>query len=117
MVENADVNPAENARDSDVLQYFALEAYAFDVAVPGTGCTGEFVPEEDEEVVESTSSSSAGATTARTTMTTAASARQTATRTTSADDVSPIERLVLTKVHANEKQSCHTHSDGVVHCT
>ncbi|KPI39708.1 Major allergen Asp f 2 [Cyphellophora attinorum] len=34
--------PGSNAtHDSDVLQYFALEAYAYDVAVPGEGCSGE----------------------------------------------------------------------------
>lgn len=32
-----------STRDSDTLQYFALEAYAFDIAVPGVGCPG---PEE-----------------------------------------------------------------------
>lgn len=26
--------------DSDTLQYFALEAYAYDIAVPGVGCPG-----------------------------------------------------------------------------
>lgn len=26
--------------DSDVLQYYALEAYAYDIAVPGEGCPG-----------------------------------------------------------------------------
>jgi hypothetical protein len=29
-----------NTHDSDVLQYFALDVYAYDIAVPGTGCTG-----------------------------------------------------------------------------
>lgn len=30
-----------NTHDSDVLQYFALDVYAYDIAVPGIGCTGE----------------------------------------------------------------------------
>lgn len=30
-----------NTHDSDVLQYFALDVYAYDIAVPGVGCTGE----------------------------------------------------------------------------
>lgn len=29
-----------NTHDSDVLQYFALDVYAYDIAVPGVGCTG-----------------------------------------------------------------------------
>lgn len=33
-------------RDSNALQYFALEAYAFDVVVPGEGCSGD---EQDGE--------------------------------------------------------------------
>lgn len=32
-----------NTHDSDVLQYFALDAYAYDIAIPGVGCTGEAV--------------------------------------------------------------------------
>ena len=35
---------ADNAtfaiRDSDVLQYFALDVYAFDIILPGVGCPG-----------------------------------------------------------------------------
>lgn len=38
--------PKENStyavRNSDTLQYFALEVYAHDVAVPGIGCPGTF---------------------------------------------------------------------------
>jgi hypothetical protein len=29
-----------SARDSETLQYFALEAYAYDISVPGVGCPG-----------------------------------------------------------------------------
>ncbi|EOA84557.1 uncharacterized protein SETTUDRAFT_91360 [Exserohilum turcica Et28A] len=32
------------ARDSDAIQYFALEAYAYDIAVPGVGCPGRYTP-------------------------------------------------------------------------
>jgi len=42
-------NTATNTRDSDVLQYFALDAYAMDIAAPGEGCTGEPMEEEEEE--------------------------------------------------------------------
>lgn len=34
-------NPALAVRNSETLQYFALDVYAHDVAVPGEGCTGE----------------------------------------------------------------------------
>ncbi len=33
--------PEKSARDSDVLQYFAIDVWAYDIAAPGVGCTGE----------------------------------------------------------------------------
>lgn len=33
-------DPAKSPIDSDTLQYFAIDVYAFDVAAPGVGCTG-----------------------------------------------------------------------------
>ncbi|KAJ5675947.1 hypothetical protein N7462_008844 [Penicillium macrosclerotiorum] len=36
-VENAELS----THDSETLQYFALESYAYDIAVPGTGCPGK----------------------------------------------------------------------------
>lgn len=53
------VNYTEAARNSASLQYFALEAYAYDIAVPGEGCVGK--PVEDEPV---SSAATASATTA-----------------------------------------------------
>ncbi|KAJ8117033.1 hypothetical protein OPT61_g1673 [Boeremia exigua] len=38
----AESNPTEAVRNSDTLQYFALEVYAHDVAVPGVGCPGHY---------------------------------------------------------------------------
>jgi len=49
-----------NTYDSDVLQYFALDAYAYDIAAPGVGCTGE--PSEEEHDHSSSPSASATAT-------------------------------------------------------
>ena len=37
----ARTRPAEAVRNSHTLQYFALDAYAWDVALPGDGCTGK----------------------------------------------------------------------------
>ncbi|PVH95413.1 zincin, partial [Periconia macrospinosa] len=42
VLELAESNPAEAVRNSDTLQYFALEAYAYDIALPGEGCAGKF---------------------------------------------------------------------------
>lgn len=38
--------PELSGFDSDVLQYFAIDVWAYDIAAPGVGCTGE--PEEEE---------------------------------------------------------------------
>ncbi|KAL6244506.1 Prenylated Rab acceptor protein 1, partial [Rhinocladiella similis] len=41
VIELAQSNSTNSTRDSNTLQYFALEAYAYDIAVPGQGCPGE----------------------------------------------------------------------------
>ena len=46
-LRQAKEEPEKSGMDSDVLQYFAIDAWAYDVAAPGIGCTGE--PEEAEE--------------------------------------------------------------------
>lgn len=56
-------NPAEAVRNSATLRYFALDVYAYDIAVPGQGCTGEPLESEDDHpahgLTEFTASSSA----------------------------------------------------------
>jgi hypothetical protein len=41
-------NPELAVRNSDTLQYFALDVYAHDVAVPGVGCPGTHTPTADD---------------------------------------------------------------------
>ena len=41
VLEEAKVNSTQATHDSDSLQYFALEVYAYDIAVPGVGCPGD----------------------------------------------------------------------------
>jgi hypothetical protein len=41
VLELAKTEPEKSAIDSDTLQYFAIDVYAFDIAAPGVGCTGE----------------------------------------------------------------------------
>lgn len=41
-------------RDSNTLQYFALEAYAHDIAVPGKGCPGNVTQSGDDEPAAAT---------------------------------------------------------------
>lgn len=89
--------PVEMAgSNSASLYYFALEAFAFDVAVPGVGCPGlipvvsgaSAVPSatSTSEVVKSTAGADAPAVTTE----------------------APVE----TEIPAN----CHTHGDGTLHC-
>ncbi|KAL4886905.1 antigen 1 [Aspergillus karnatakaensis] len=51
VLELAESNSTESVHDTETLQYFALEAYAYDVVVPGEGCVGE-APEEEESEEE-----------------------------------------------------------------
>jgi hypothetical protein len=41
VLELAKTDPAKAAIDSNSLQYFAIDVYAYDVAAPGVGCTGK----------------------------------------------------------------------------
>jgi hypothetical protein len=51
-------NSTYAARNSDSLQYFALEAYAHDIAVPGIGCAGTYTPLEESATAAATSTAS-----------------------------------------------------------
>lgn len=52
-------NATYSARDSDTIQYFALEAYAYDIAVPGVGCPGRYAAPEESPAATSSSTPSA----------------------------------------------------------
>jgi hypothetical protein len=57
-LELAETNPEEAVRNSDTLQYFALEVYAFDIGIPGEGCAGKFTA-TSSEVASATSTEAA----------------------------------------------------------
>ncbi|KAK4102381.1 zincin [Parathielavia hyrcaniae] len=40
VLELARTEPEKSVIDSDTLQYFAIDVYAFDIAAPGVGCSG-----------------------------------------------------------------------------
>lgn len=95
-LELAKENPAEAVRNTHTLQYFALDVYAMEVALPGEGCTGKPAEEKSDDshaAAPASSASSSGV--ASTAATTAASstATQSASKTTSAGAVS--HRLVF----------------------
>jgi hypothetical protein len=54
VLELAETNSTYAVRDTDALQYFAIDAWAYDIANPGVGCTGEL-----EEVVSSATAAAA----------------------------------------------------------
>ncbi|OAG02334.1 zincin [Paraphaeosphaeria sporulosa] len=70
VIELAKTESELSVRDSDTLQLFALEAYAYDVAIPGEGCTGKWT---------ATSSYVASATSAAASLSTAEAASATKT--------------------------------------
>lgn len=41
VLELAKKDPAKSGIDSDTLQYFAIDVWAYDIAAPGVGCTGK----------------------------------------------------------------------------
>lgn len=66
VLRQAEEEPEKSAIDSDVLQMFALDVWAYDIAAPGVGCTGEFegkAKEKDEKKTSSKTTSSAASAT------------------------------------------------------
>ncbi|KAI5863997.1 major allergen Asp F2 [Durotheca rogersii] len=62
-LELAVSNPAEAVRNSHTLQYFALGVYAYDISLPGEGCTGKAPEPEAPAAPSPTTDSGASATT------------------------------------------------------
>lgn len=54
VIELAESNSTHPTHDSEALQYFALDAYAYDIAVPGVGCPG---PQYDHDHAQASSTS------------------------------------------------------------
>lgn len=61
-VELAESSPEEAVRNSASLRYYALEVYAYDVAVPGEGCSGDGESHDDHDHDHDSASSSESAT-------------------------------------------------------
>ncbi|KAJ5675155.1 uncharacterized protein N7477_005089 [Penicillium maclennaniae] len=49
VIDLATSNASLSTHDSETLQYFALEAYAYDIAVPGAGCPGTQQKHQDSD--------------------------------------------------------------------
>ncbi|KAH6691550.1 putative peptidase family-domain-containing protein [Plectosphaerella plurivora] len=90
VLDLAKSDPAKSVLDSDALQYFAIDAWAYDIAAPGVGCPGKVPEAEAETTATATATETAAATTA---------AAAGAATSTDADH-----------------EHCHTHADGSLHC-
>lgn len=101
-------NVTLSTSNSASIYYFAVEAYAFDIAVPGEGCVGQPKEEEHDHDDDATSTSSA-AESATATATSAAVETSAATTTEAVPEA--------TSAAPEAEGECHTHDDGVVHCT
>ncbi|KAL3465022.1 putative peptidase family-domain-containing protein [Aspergillus heterothallicus] len=87
VLELAQGNRTEAVHDSETLQYFALEVYAYDVVVPGVGCVGG----EEESSEEQTADEAGDA--------------------PAADDQED------EAAEEDIPENCHTHEGGELHCT
>ncbi|CAD6448568.1 79caad90-3267-4478-94ec-a8119e0211b5 [Sclerotinia trifoliorum] len=86
--------------NSATLTYFATEAYAYDIAVPGEGCAGKASVEEEED------SHSAP------TVTVSAVPTVNPTRVIPAESTTP----AASPAASTAGTECHTHADGTLHC-
>lgn len=93
-------NATFSTHDSDTLQFFALEVYAYDIAAPGVGCAGT------AHRAAAPASSSVSSAVASSTSSAAASAPTSGTATNS-------QAASLT---SSLPANCHTHEGGDVHC-
>ncbi|KAK4635949.1 Major allergen Asp f 2 [Fulvia fulva] len=112
IVESASMNSPNATHDSDGLQYFALEAYAYDVILPGQGCpgpTGELPSTSSAAAAPASTSSATLTATATAAGVSATSAMATATASAAAQDSGSDSGSV--------PENCHTHANGDVHCT
>ncbi|KAL8766836.1 MAG: hypothetical protein Q9209_006494 [Squamulea sp. 1 TL-2023] len=98
----AKTNSSYTTHDSDTLQYFALDVYAYDIVVPGVGCPGRVVEAASLEEIPTSSA-----------VTTHMSAQPPPSSTAE----TPTSTIVGA---ANEvpsaSQNCHAHAGGELHC-
>ncbi|KAK2625475.1 hypothetical protein QTJ16_004787 [Diplocarpon rosae] len=96
-------HPEQAVRNSATLRHFAVEAYAYDIALPGQGCAGSLPGHPGTASASATSSA-----VAMSTDTPASAALENQPPTTT--------EPALASTTSTAAAECHTHSDGVVHC-
>lgn len=101
-LELAKTNHTLAVRNSATLRYFAIDAYTYDIAVPGIGCLGNYK-------AASKASSDAHTSAPKTSLAAGAKA-------SSVPSSTPTNGDSVTTTAATGTE-CHTHADGVVHCS
>lgn len=101
MIELAKEHPEQAVRNSATLRHFAVEVFAYDIAVPGIGCSGVLPV---ASVASSSATASATAAPSSVALVSSEAAVPTSTVTPPVSTVS------------SAATECHTHADGVVHC-
>ncbi|KAF1978992.1 zincin [Bimuria novae-zelandiae CBS 107.79] len=100
VIELARTESRLSVRDSDTLQYFALEVYAYDIAVPGEGCAGK---------VAGTSLEVASATGAVVSMSSVEAGSVTGTPSSTLSEEPPLPRIAMSsKTSTMRSPSCKT---------
>jgi hypothetical protein len=89
-LELAEEKPNDAVRNTHSLQYFALDVYAMEVALPGEGCTGVVAEEETDShgAAPAVSSASSAVSSVAASTTAAQASSQTASKVSSATAVS-----------------------------
>lgn len=115
-LELAKNDTAKAVRNSATLRYFALDAYAYDIAVPGVGCLGTPVEEDDEDSHAATTSTATGTATGTTKGTATGTATGTAAAAVTTTSAASKTTTQDATTAATAGKECHTHDDGAVHC-
>ncbi|CZT04527.1 related to S.fumigata Asp FII [Rhynchosporium graminicola] len=95
-------HPEQAVRNSATLRHFAVEVYAYDIAVPGIGCPGSLPPASGTPTTPEAPHGAPAATPSA-----PASSDAPPPSTTAPEPVSTTSSAAA---------ECHTHADGVVHC-
>ncbi|KZF23734.1 zincin [Xylona heveae TC161] len=129
VLELAQTKPQLAVRNSATLRYFALDVFAWDVALPREGCSGVGEVDGGEgdhghaghaAATTTTAAASTGSVTAEKTTvvekTTAVEATATMTTMTSSTVTKETKEAKTATTTQSAAKECHTHDNGVVHC-
>jgi hypothetical protein len=120
-LELAEEKPSDAVRNTHSLQYFALDVYAMEVALPGEGCTGTPATAaiNSHAAAPAVSSVSSVVSSVASSTTAAQAPSQIASKASSAATVSLPSFLLYTQSKSlilTLHKECHTHAGGEVHC-